>query len=1339
MIRKLAVMTVFSIKLLWLIPVSAAPDSAPGGGVEERKSPGSIGSVTEASGTKQSPKRLSDYQPNEEVRVIIHFKDKPALSVFEGDRMQGASRKTKVSAVSDARRRIEAKQTQIINDLKQKKLITASSRRFSRVANGVSAQIRAADFQKIVSSPDVLSVTLDQRVKALGDVSVQQVGAPEVWAMQDAKNQAVTGVGITIAIIDTGIDYTHPDLGGCLGPSCKVIGGYDFVNNDTDPMDDHFHGTAVAGVAAASGTITGVAPDAKLLAYKALDADGWGYESDIIAAIERATDPDGDPQTDDAVDVMNLSLGTSWSGSTSSVSRAADIAMRAGVIVVVAAGNEGDYGLNTITAPGSANDVITVGAVDVNGDVPSWSSRGLFAYDADMGVTSVKPEIAAPGVNVETTDLDGTYGFYAGTSVAAPHVAGAAALLRQLYPELSSAEIKALLVNHAAAANGPVEAVGNGQLQVTSAANAAYLVSPPTLYLGYAGQVTGSVKDRSLTLRSLSGEREFSISEQGSFPAGVTIEHAPGNVFVAEGEESVSVQTVTINLDQVAIPAELEQPYSSDLLVSAGGESVSVPIAFHRAEMLKIQEKVTPWVGYYWNYWGKFFDSSHEYNAYIDSYQSEEAALYVPVRDEPVTGLFMEWNHPSDNVFALEGVRAELGPVVVDPETNMYTINRPMDHEGKPLDFKEQMMRVSHVDRPEVVLWPHGVWGTNRPMVNLSGFSDNFRVQYLGLFKEPERSPADQKMYVLKSDTAGVLQHLDFTVSPTPGVELLINLPELTGQEYDLINWVFAYEENGWITGAGTPERHAGPIRITLNGNESDFLSSTIFPSFDVRTPDFYNRAMTSEFSLSSERYRKLRRSDSDQNRVSEILERPHGLIPLGSGVRYWAALLRNENGALYLKPDWNRYPLLAVRDSWGNHFQNDINYIASCVDTGQTYSSGPLSGSNPVLYSSAGCAELAIQYDYPTFLLGEEYRSQVDLTLANLDSMQTPRIKVLELREAGAVVSYAQASAELGFLAESSMPLEVVSAEIGLEDGSWEPLALEASGNYYIANLPDFSTATKANLRISLADSSGNSMVNTINGAFMLGSGSAELMDLDGDGASDAIDVFPTNPTEIRDFDGDGVGDNSDPDDDNDGVEDSEDLFPLDPSESADSDSDGIGNNADPDDDNDGVDDANDDLPFDPDETVDTDGDGIGNNADTDDDGDGVADEEDSKPLDPNYWDTLDASVTATSLSLEQSSATKGDQDVVLQVFQLTTNLQTTLGSITFKASGTGDESVRVERVRWYLNVNRDGSVDSGDLLLGEGNYDMDDGRLVLNITGDPLELSAGEHEFIIAYDLAQ
>src|ERR1043166_2105041 len=135
----------------------------------------------------------------------------------------------------------------------------------------------------------------------LTPANVRQVRADAFWSTYGTKGNAAV-----VAIIDPGVDSNHPALAG------RVIGGYDFVNKDNDPMDDHFHGTHVAGIVAGnSGDFVGVAPEASLIAFKVLNASGSGRDSDVLAAIERTVDPNGDGDMSDRVDVANLSLGGS--------------------------------------------------------------------------------------------------------------------------------------------------------------------------------------------------------------------------------------------------------------------------------------------------------------------------------------------------------------------------------------------------------------------------------------------------------------------------------------------------------------------------------------------------------------------------------------------------------------------------------------------------------------------------------------------------------------------------------------------------------------------------------------------------------------------------------------------------------------------------------------------------------------------------------------------------------------------------------------------------------------------------------------------------------------------
>jgi subtilisin len=228
----------------------------------------------------------------------------------------------------------------------------------------------------------------------------------------------VTGSGVKIAVLDTGIDASHEDL--------NVAGGASFVADEPDALTDgNGHGTHVAGTIAALNNnvgVVGVSYDVDLYAVKVLSAAGSGTLSGIAQGIEWAIDND--------MDVINMSLGGSTGSST--LKQASDNAYNSGIVVVAAAGNSGSFfGLiNTIGYPARYDSVIAVGAVDANNNRASFSSVGN------------QLEVMAPGVDINSTLPGNQYGALNGTSMASPHVAGAAALILAKYPNMTNVEVR---------------------------------------------------------------------------------------------------------------------------------------------------------------------------------------------------------------------------------------------------------------------------------------------------------------------------------------------------------------------------------------------------------------------------------------------------------------------------------------------------------------------------------------------------------------------------------------------------------------------------------------------------------------------------------------------------------------------------------------------------------------------------------------------------------------------------------------------------------------------------------------------------------------------------------
>ena len=292
------------------------------------------------------------------------------------------------------------------------------------ITTAIAAKVPSKAIDAIAKHKDVAYVEMDGTFKALDILpwGVDKIDAEIVHADPYFNK----GAGVKIAVLDTGIDYEHPDL------SSNYYGGYDFVNSDADPMDDAGHGTHCAGIIAADDNdlgIVGVAPDAELYAVKVLDSGGSGWDSDIVAGIEWSITNE--------MDIISMSLGSDYPSLT--IESACNIAYAHGIVVIAAAGNDGSRNGkgDSVDYPGRYDSVIAVAATDSNDVRASWSSTG-----PDV-------ELSAPGVNIYSTLLGGGYGYKSGTSMSCPHVAGVAALVIASEPLLLNTGIRQRLVDTA--------------------------------------------------------------------------------------------------------------------------------------------------------------------------------------------------------------------------------------------------------------------------------------------------------------------------------------------------------------------------------------------------------------------------------------------------------------------------------------------------------------------------------------------------------------------------------------------------------------------------------------------------------------------------------------------------------------------------------------------------------------------------------------------------------------------------------------------------------------------------------------------------------------------------
>ena len=320
-------------------------------------------------------------------------------------------------------------------------------------------------------SGGIAKVWLDGKVKADLADSTAQIGAPEVWQGGN------TGQGVDVAVLDTGVDLEHPDLDDRVTASASFVPGEDVT-------DRQGHGTHVASTIAGTGDASGgvergVAPGARLHVGKVLNNEGGGQESWIIAGMEWAA-------RDQHAKVISMSLGGSPTDGTDPMSQALNtLSAETGALFTVAAGNAGP-GFYTVGSPGAADAALTVGAVDGADNLADFSSWG-----PRLGDGGLKPEITAPGVAIlaarsqYAAEGSGYYQELSGTSMATPHVAGAAVLLAAQHPDWSGQQLKDALVSNAKPTPQylPYKA-GNGRLDI-AATSKSPLSATASAYSGY--------------------------------------------------------------------------------------------------------------------------------------------------------------------------------------------------------------------------------------------------------------------------------------------------------------------------------------------------------------------------------------------------------------------------------------------------------------------------------------------------------------------------------------------------------------------------------------------------------------------------------------------------------------------------------------------------------------------------------------------------------------------------------------------------------------------------------------------------------------------------------------
>jgi subtilisin family serine protease len=394
--------------------------------------------------------------------------------------------------------------------------------------------------------------------------SVPQIGAPTAWSA------GYTGSGVKVGVVDGGVDGTHPDLAG------RVVAEKDFTG--TGLRDLRGHGThvaaTIASTGAAAGGYKGVAPGAQIVSAKACGDSGACADSAVLAAMAWAAEQ--------GVKVINMSLGSGDEPEEDPLEAAVEkLTADHGILFVISAGNAGSNE-ETVGSPGSATSALSVGAISKTEALANFSSRG-----PRIGDGALKPDITAPGVDIvaarskDAADGDpGSLHFAkSGTSMAAPHVAGAAAILAQKNPTWTPAQLKAGLMGSAKVnPDIAVSGQGAGRVDVPRSLTQAVLADPSSVSFGR--QLWPHEDDekltRTITYRNTGpADLTFALSLSGGIPAGMFALSATSVTVPAGGTAAVTITADT------RVPGP-DAYYGGHLVATGGGQTVTTPFAVHK-------------------------------------------------------------------------------------------------------------------------------------------------------------------------------------------------------------------------------------------------------------------------------------------------------------------------------------------------------------------------------------------------------------------------------------------------------------------------------------------------------------------------------------------------------------------------------------------------------------------------------------------------------------------------------------------------------------------------------------------------------------------------------------
>ncbi|WP_416307713.1 S8 family serine peptidase [Neptunicella sp. SCSIO 80796] len=1183
-------------------------------------------------------------------KYIVELKEQ-SISQKLAARKGARSSKT----VSNFKARVNAEQTEFKTAIQQQfqNQVTVG-RQFQQLLNAVVISAEPSQIETLSKFQSVKRIYKEvrHRITSVEDVTDYNVINVNQLRISQLAESDIDGKGIKVAIVDTGVDYTHPDLGGCFGPECKVYGGYDFVNKDEDPFDDESHGTHVAGIVAANGNLKGIAPAANLLAIKVCGEQGYCYNSDIIAGLEFALDPDGEPSTDDGADIVNMSLGSTSEDSalTNAVNHLVDM----GITVVVSAGNDGpndntfsSASKNLIGSPADSEKAITVAASVGGQSIADFSTRGYPSSGAEI----LKPEVAAPGVSIKSTIPGGGYANYSGTSMSSPMVAGVVALLKQIAPERTPEQLKAALMSTAKPIENDIRSEGAGLIDALAAAELPVNFSIPVLHFG---AVDFSLENMNvslpLTIENPGSESlNLTLDFDNVSDTALTFSSSDYELTIPAGQS----ETIDINLslDTNTIPLSVNSPAIGAMVkLNIGEQTYRIPaVIFHRsyiditftdylqnyADLYFRGNKTDSWQDIWSPEWlsgqtKRIFLAPGIYNLFTDAAQKSEsdgtniAFLYYGdlVLEK---SLSLEVSPADAKNLLVFNVENALGKKI-SGDTGLTG--------GDEADFGRTQFRFSIFDKTTGDFVKNNILGLQsgeERTVALSNFPEGYVFNVFSDFHNEKYSEVTHFSYQFESPITNDID-IDIQEQDYQSVYLDFNTSAVT-QSPLIMPWVYdqgnIYDDTDRVGSASTYPFESITEGLTyyltpLNTTSHyTYFSSQINQqnSGNVETPMF----ISPQFKINQNKKLALYNFYNNQL-IKEYDVQQEYKLTVGKLLPFWTAGIRKNQYGDFVYSFVENDKLAFYQDSdfsyWLGKIVFNTNNIESTVYNRYVRL---LSGGNTQdlqLPVQQGKVVTDIVFnDYIVEGRSSRISTQLNFDLDNVDYappvIQDLRISSLnkatqQLQCGGGIISF-----------EFADGIEGKDFQLSIRPSKQSEWLVQGTVNQNEQNIAVLSDLEPGfyDLSLSAVNASGNSMDYKAEPAFHVAKNEVRENDKDCDGVDNGMDVFPLDPLETMDSDGDGIGNNADSDDDNDGVLDENDVFPLDPEETSDFDQDGIGDNADTDDDNDGQLDTEDAFPFDSSEILDTDKDGIGNNADTDDDNDGVVDSADAFPLDKSRY----------------------------------------------------------------------------------------------------------------------